>query len=134
MVTFNLHHGQSRIAATFKGRPVGMRHRDLTPKKALMFALGNDDVGFVRVHLQADENGDVEVSDPKEMEHLAILGWPVHTPDGELIWRESDRQDDPLAVALPDGAVHLTPYRHIMHPVSFNGELHCWCEEVFSNG
>lgn len=134
MVTFNLHHGQSRIAATFKGRPVGMRHRDLTPKKALMFALGNDDVGFVRVHLQADDNGNVEVGEPGEMQHLAILGWPVVGANGKLIWRASDRSDDPLAAALPDGAVHLEPYRHIMHPVEFEGAFHCWCEGVFSNG
>jgi hypothetical protein len=193
MVTFNLHHGQSRIAATYEARPVGMKWRELTPKRMLMFAV-KDGRKLLKVELRADEFGDVEVENPAVMVHLATLGWPVHHPDfgrvvcerqhddrcfvnegtgqvyrkrlapkiggafvidgqpyegvhdaqcgrckgglghEELIFRQSDRSDDPLAAALPDEAVHLKPYRHIMHPVELNGAFHCWCEGVFSNG
>ena len=191
MVTFNLHHGQSRIAETSRARPTLMRWRGVTPKRQLMFAIG-EGPNLTKVDVRANAFGDVAIDDPRVMTHLAILGYPIlRDPAGgvecqrlhddrcfvnegtgqiftkrlepsiggpfvvdgephkgvhddqcgrcqtgygheELVFR-SDRESDPLASALPDEAVHLTPYRHVMHPVSIDGELHCWCEGE-SNG
>ena len=193
MVTFNLYHGQSRIVSTYEARPVGMKWRQFSPKKMLMFALGEGST-LRRVRLEVDKFGDVEVNDFAEITHLAILGWPVRNlvfsevncerkhdqscfvnkvtgqiyrkrlhpvihgefvvngkpyegvhdvqcgncitgyKHEELIFRRSDKPDDPLAIILPDEAVHLEPYRHIMHPVELAGVFHCWCEGVFSSG
>lgn len=78
MVVFNIHFGQKRLAGGT------MVFRPKSPKSILVMQDYDSHVKKAKSEFRADKMGNIEVSQPKQIETMVGLGYPIYNGDGKM--------------------------------------------------
>lgn len=78
MVVFNIHFGQMRL------RGGNMVHLPKSPRSMLIMQDYDSGVKKAKSEFNADKLGNIEVSQPRQIETMVGLGYPIYAGDGKM--------------------------------------------------